>query len=51
MVRLQERHNFSDKVKECIFDGLYVDGNKEAGTDLRFQDGEGTVHHIRFVTL
>ena len=49
--RLQERFNFPDEAKESLLDGLDADENEEAVTDLRFKDGEGTVHQARFVTL
>ena len=49
--RLQKRFNFPDKAKDSLLDGLSVDENEEAITDICFKDGEGTVHHARFVTL
>ncbi len=49
--RLQKRLKLPDTVKESLLDGLYVGENEEKVNEFHFKDGEGDVHHGRFITM
>jgi hypothetical protein len=49
--RLQKRLNLPDDVKESLLDGLYVGENEEKVKQFHFKDGNGDIHHGRFVTM
>ena len=49
--RLQKRLGFSDTTKDSLLDGMYVGENEEKVTEYHFKDGEGSVHHGRFITM
>ncbi len=40
-----------DDIKESILDGLFGGENQEMLKSFHFQDGEGNIHHTRFITL
>ena len=49
--RLQKRFKLPDDIKESILDGLSGGENQEMLKSFHFQDGEGNIHHARFITL
>ena len=51
IIRQQRRHNFPDKIKDCIIDGIYTDEQNETCKDFQFKDGEGTISYMRIYTV
>ncbi len=49
--RLQKRLKLPDTVKESLLDGLYGGENEEKVSEFHFKDGEGDIHHGRFITM
>ena len=48
---LQKRCGLPDKVKDSILDALNSSENEESVTQFQFKDGQGDVHHGRFLTI
>ena len=49
--RLKIRYDLPDKVKDSILDALDSSENEESVKEFQFRDGQGDVHHARFVTI
>ena len=49
--RLQKRFGFHEDVKESLLDGLSVGENEENVSTFHFKDGQGKIHHGRFITM
>lgn len=47
----QKRFNLPDYVKDSMLDGLVAVENEEKIKHFHFKDGEGDIHHGRFVTI
>ena len=49
--RLQKRLGFPDNVKDSLLDGIYAGENEENVNLFDYKDGEGNIHHGRFITV
>ena len=49
--RLQKRLGLPDNVKDSLLDGIHADENEEKVNQFQYKDGEGKIHHGRFITV
>ena len=49
--RLQKRFGLPEDVKESLLDGLSAGENEETINHFHFKDGQGYIHHGRFITV